>query len=290
MKVIYTPLISCLFFGLLLTYGQEKTSYKLIENISYRTLEQQTDPYIKERCVLDIYYPETLKDFPTIIYFHGGGLKFGNKNIPDYLKEKGVAVVAVNYRFYPKVPTASIIEDAAASIAWVHQNIAAYGGSTSLLFLSGHSAGGYLASMVGLDKKYLNAYNIDANSLAGLIPFSGHAITHMTVREEQGIDEITPIIDAMAPLYHVRPDAPPYIIITGDRDQELLGRYEENAYMMRMMKLAGHEKTELYEIQAYGHNMVYPAVPILLRKVKEIEKEVKSYTTEKPLKRTPNVQ
>ena len=37
-----------------------------------------------------------------------------------------------------------------------------------------------------------------------------------------------------------------------------------------MMKISGNKKTELYEIQGYGHMMVYPAIPILLRKIKEI--------------------
>lgn len=268
-------------FSINYTYSQEADAYTLLENISYRTAEALEDPYIAERCVLDIYYPENVEDFPTIVYFHGGGLKYGDKYIPEYLKEKGLAVVAVNYRFSPKVATDKILDDASASVAWVYKNIAEYGGDESLVFLSGHSAGGYLASMLGLDKKYLKAYEIDANTLAGLIPFSGHAITHMTVREEQGIPMTKPLVDAMAPLYHIRADAPPYIIITGDRDQELLGRYEENAYMMRMMKLVGHKKTELYEIQAYGHDMVYPAVPILLRKVNEITKQLKEVVPEK---------
>lgn len=266
-------LIIFIFLSSLITYGQEKTSYKLLENIQYRSVEAQEDPYVKKRCILDVYYPENKKDVATIVYFHGGGLKNGNKYIPEYLKEKGVVVVTVNYRFYPEVATDIIVDDAAASIAWVYKNIAQYGGSESLIFLSGHSAGGYLSSMIGLDKKYLGTYGIDANSLAGLLPLSGHAITHMTVREEQGISNTQPIIDAMAPLYHIRPDAPPYIMITGDRQKELLGRYEENAYMMRMMKLVGHQKTELYEMQGYGHDMVYPASPILLKTVKRIVKQ-----------------
>ena len=62
-------------------------------------------------------------------------------------------------------------------------------------------------------------------------------------------------------------------MITGDRELELLGRYEENAYMNRMMKLVGNKNTELYELQGYCHNMVYPAAPILLRRIKEISSE-----------------
>lgn len=88
-----------------------------------------------------------------------------------------------------------------------------YRGNSSLIFLSGHSAGGYLASMVGLDKKWLAQYNVDANNIAGIIPFSGHTITtHFTVREERGIDGKKPIIDELAPLYHVRKDASPILL------------------------------------------------------------------------------
>jgi hypothetical protein len=103
-----------------------------------------------------------------------------------------------------------------------------------------------------------------------LIPFSGHTITHFTVREERGIKGTQPIIDDLAPLYHVRSDAPPLLLITGDREKELLGRYEENAYMMRMMKVAGHQNTRIMEMDGYGHGMTYPAFPLLLEEVKRI--------------------
>ena len=40
------------------------------------------DNYIKERCVLDIYYPKNINNFSTIVWFHGGGLTGGEKEIP----------------------------------------------------------------------------------------------------------------------------------------------------------------------------------------------------------------
>jgi hypothetical protein len=97
--------------------------------------------------------------------------------------------------------------------------------------------------MVGLDKKYLSKYNIDANRIAGLISLSGQAITHFTIRSERNIPGTQPIVDEMAPLFYVRKDAPPLILITGDSELEMLGRYEENAYLRRMMIVAGHTKT-----------------------------------------------
>lgn len=251
----------------------QKQVYELEENLRYYPdAASRLDPYIQERCVLDFYYPKGQKDFPTVVWFHGGGLTSGEKYIPDALKRKGVAVVAVNYRLYPKVKVPRYIEDAAAAVAWVFDHIEEYGGDRSLIFLSGHSAGGYLASMVGLDRQWLAAHEVDAHQIAGLIPFSGHTITHMTVRSEMGISNKRPVIDAYAPLYHVRADAPPLLLLTGDREKEMLGRYEENAYMMRMMKVAGHTDTVLYEFDGYGHNMLVPAFPVLLNEVDRIVK------------------
>ena len=267
-------LLTLVVFVFCLKGFSQEIEYALKENIQYYNDEiNQLDSYINKRCVLDIYYPKNIKNFATIVWIHGGGLTSFQKEIPQELKNKGVAVVGINYRLYPKVKAPSYIEDAAAAVAWTFKNIQNFGGNNNLIFDSGHSAGGYLASMVGLDKKWLAAHNIDANKIAGLIPFSGHAITHFTVREERGISGKQPIIDDLAPLFHVRADAPPLLLITGDRELELLGRYEENAYLMRMMKIAGHTKTVLYELDGYGHNMTHPAFPLLLKEVNKITEE-----------------
>jgi len=257
-----------LVLGTLSTFGQD--GYILQENIPYYSLEvSKTDPYMKERCKLDVYYPKDTLNIPTVLWFHGGGLEFGEKHIPEGLLEKGVIVVAVNYRMHPKVKHPVYIEDAAAAVAWTFEHIAEYNGDPGKIYLSGHSAGGYLASMVGLDKEYLARYAIDSDDIAGLIPFSGHTITHFTIRKENGIAGTQPVIDKFAPLYHVRKDTPPMLLITGNRELELLGRYEENAYFYRMMKVVGHQDIELMELDGYGHNMVYPAIPLLLNFVKK---------------------
>jgi acetyl esterase/lipase len=241
----------------------------------YPDAVNKSDKYIDSQCSLDIYYPKDSKNFATIIWFHGGGLTGGSKEIPKALLEKGFAIIGVGYRLSPKVKAPAYIEDAAAAIAWAFQHIENYGGRSDMIFLSGHSAGGYLTMMVGLDKKYLAKYEIDANSIAGNIPLSGQTITHFTIRKEMGIKEIQPLIDEYAPLYFVRPDAPPLLLITGDPEMELLGRYEENAYMWRMMKLAGHKRTTLYKLEGFNHgSMVEPAFPLLIKEVEVIKKEI----------------
>jgi acetyl esterase/lipase len=267
-------LILILFLGSWTFAVSQDSDFVLKSDINYYGLSvSQQDPYIQERCVLDLYYPEKEKGYPTVIWFHGGGLTGGKKYIPTALKNKGMAVVAPNYRLHPKIKAPTYIEDAAAAVAWVFDHIEDFGGDPNLVFVSGHSAGGYLASMVGLDKRWLAKHDIDANRIAGLIPFSGHTITHFTVRKERGIEGTQPIVDDLAPLFHVRKDAPPLLLITGDRDLEMLGRYEENAYLMRMMKVVGHTDTRIFEMDGYGHGMTEPAYPLLVREVKRIVTE-----------------
>jgi endonuclease/exonuclease/phosphatase family metal-dependent hydrolase len=245
-----------------------QTNYRTVEGISYRNSD---DAYSKERCVLDVYYPENKKGFATVVWFHGGGLEGGNKFIPDELKNCGLAVVAVNYRFLPKVTIGECVDDATFAIAWTLKEIEKYGGDPRKIFISGHSAGGYLVSLVGLNKKLLAPHNLDANSIAAIIPFSGQAISHYNYRKMLGIAETQPIIDEFAPLYHVRADAPPLVIISGDRNMELLGRYEENAYFWRMMQVTGHKETYLYELDGYDHGaMANPAFHILKNHIKQI--------------------
>lgn len=258
-----------ILFSLLLVVSafiaSAQISYKTELNIPYRSGDN-LDAYQKERCKLDVYVPENKDSFTTVVWFHGGGLTAGEKSIPERLKNKNLAVVAVNYRLSPKVKSPAYIDDAAAAVAWVFKNISKYGGSTKKIVVSGHSAGGYLTTMIGLDKHYLAAHGIDANAIQKLVPFSGQMITHFEIRKERGIKDTQPVVDEFAPQFHVRADAPPLYLITGDRNLEMLGRYEENAYMWRMMGLAGHKQTYLYELDGFDHGgMAEPAFDLLLK-------------------------
>ena len=258
----------CIFF---IALNAQKTEYVLEKDISYYV--NVKDAYQKERCKLDVYYPKNSKNFPTVVWFHGGGLKGGNKSVPKQLQEKGIAIVAVNYRLYPKVKTPVFINDAAAAVAWTFKNIKNYGGDSTKIIVSGSSAGGYLTMMVGLDKSYLKKHQIDANDIFALLPLTGHAITHFTVRSENGVSREQPIIDRYAPLYHVRSDAPPIVLYTGDPELEMLGRTEENAYMMRMLKVSGHKNVKHIILNGYGHGISIPALPLVVKEIKNMIKK-----------------
>lgn len=268
-----------LLFPGLLTIAQKKqkadsirTEYRIEENIFYLdTQKDKPDDYARENCQLDIYYPVHKRGFATVVWMHGGGLSGGNKEIPAILKNQGLAVVGIEYRKNPKVTCPVYIEDAAAALAWVFRNIEKYGGDPEKIFLSGHSAGGYLNLMLGLDNHWLAKYNIDPGRIAGILPLSPQVITHFKIRNERGIKDTQVVVDEFAPLHYLSKDLPPIVIITGDRELEMLGRYEENAYFVRMMKLVGNTRIKLFELQGFGHSaMKEPGLYLMLDELKKI--------------------
>jgi acetyl esterase/lipase len=262
----------CLLFFVSISFfakAQNSSNYEVIKNVPYYPQSiSDNDSYVKEQCVLDIYKPIGKTNSPVIVWFHGGGLTGGTKNIPKELLDYGYLIVSVEYRLSPKVRAPAYIEDAAASTAWVFNNIEKYNGNIKQIFLSGHSAGGYLDLMIGLDNKWLAKHGISTNQIAGLIPLSPQVISHFTIREENNISKFQPVIDSYAPIYHIKKETPPIVLITGDREMELLGRYEENAYFFRMMKVIENPRVKLFELQGVDHGeMVRPGIFILMKEV-----------------------
>ncbi|MDK2970618.1 MAG: hypothetical protein PWP23_373 [Candidatus Sumerlaeota bacterium] len=267
-------LLACI--PLLLTpLAAEESTYTMMKDIPYREeADGDLTEAMRERCRLDLYCPAGRQGFATVVWFHGGGLRSGEKEVPGQLRGQEFAVAAVNYRLFPASKTADAIDDAAAATAWVMREIESHGGDPGRVFVAGYSAGGYLAALIALDESHLRNRGAEANRLAGVISLSGHMITHFTVREERGIPGTQAVVDELAPLYHVRADAPPLVLITGDREKELLGRYEENAYMARMMKEVGHEGTKLIEIKGPDHGgMLEPAYPLLVEELARLNGE-----------------
>lgn len=250
----------------------EKIKYRLETEIAYRdSTNEKMDAYAREQCLLDIYFPENKKGFATLIWFHGGGLSGGNKEIPEILKNQGFAIVVPEYRKNPEVTCPVYIEDAAAAVAWTFTHIEKYGGDPGKIFLSGHSAGGYLDLMLAMDNRWLANYGIDAGKVAGVFPLSPQVITHFKIRKERGIEDTQVVVDEFAPIHHISKDLPPIVIITGDRELEMLGRYEENAYFVRMMKLVGNSNIKLFELEGLGHSeMMKPGLYLMLKELKKM--------------------
>lgn len=243
--------------------------YSMQNDINYT---QNRDAYAQERCRLDVYYPTDMTNVPVVVWFHGGGLTGGNRDVPRELRESGLVVVAVNYRLMPKATIADCIDDAANAVAWTFEHAETFNGSKDKIYVSGHSAGGYLTSMIGLDKHWLKKYEVDADRIAALLPLSGQAITHFALREQQGIPAYQATIDEYAPLTFVRPDASPILVISGDRNEEMNGRYEEQAYFWRMLRLCGHPRAWLYEMQGFNHGEMYrPGLEVIKKYIRAME-------------------
>ena len=250
----------------------EDKGYNFVQNVSYTSADEQDD-YRKERCVLDIYYPETDKGFATLVWFHGGGLEKGNKDLLDGFRRQGFAVVSVNYRLFPQCKCPDYIEDAAMAVAWTFENIEKYGGNKNQIYVSGHSAGGYLTLMVTLAKEYMEKYGADADKIAKAYPVSGQTVTHYTIRKERGLPDGLPVIDEYAPMSHAGRGGAPLVLISGDRDLEMLARYEENAHLQALLKNFGHDSV-LYEMQGFNHRTVTaPASALISSDIKKLWKE-----------------
>ena len=245
-----------------------QNTYNTERDIPYHT---EAGDYAAERCKLDFYYPTDIPDFPTVVWFHGGGLEGGSKELPHELRNAGLGIVGVNYRLLPRATVEEIIDDAAAAVAWAFREVAKRGGSPRRIFVAGHSAGGYLTDMVVLDKRWLEKYGVDADSIAGAFPYSAQVITHFNVRKQQGISPITARLDETAPLWHVRKLPMPMLVLSGDREMELYGRYEEQAYFWRMMRLNGNDETLLYEFDGFDHgSMAAPAHSVVKRCIRAV--------------------
>jgi acetyl esterase/lipase len=238
-------------------------------NISYRPSSSSN---VDTSCLLNISYYPNRDNLPVILWFHGGGLTSGTRELPGELLDKGFIIVSIGYRLCPNVKVYDCIDDAAAAVSWVYKNIKQWGGNPNKLYLVGHSAGAYLALMVGLDDRWLNKYiQTDLSPNLTIVAYSGQTISHFQYRKELGYNDPIKYLlaDEFAPLNHIDNSMPPMLIICGDREKELYGRYEENALFVKMSLLNGNENVVFYELKGYNHNeMVVPAHTIFLDYIK----------------------
>jgi acetyl esterase/lipase len=244
----------------------EAGELRTLRDIAYKDDVISQTPYEQERCKLDLTLPADAKGFPTYVWFYGGGLKNGGKDLDsEYCAEiraslarAGVAVVTPDYRLSPKVKYPAYVDDAAAAFAWTVKHIAAHGGDPRKVFIGGHSAGGYLALLVGMDPERLKPHGLTLGSVAGIAQVSGQVFNHYTVREERGQARYGITSDEAAPAFHIRKSLPPILTIYAQND--MLSRAEENMFFVTTLKAAGH--TENYSLRVddrdhgtVGHNL-----------------------------------
>lgn len=210
------------------------------ENLPY--YQTPPDDYAAEKCTVFVHRPEA-DNYPVFVYFHGGGLEGGGRGEGDPFVERmtaeGFGVVTAEYRVSPQVKNPTYNDDAAAAIAWTIEHIAEYGGDPSKVFVTGHSAGGYLAAITCLDDRHLAKFGHHITEITGSIPTSGQMLTHFTIRKDKGIDLAQPTIDEDAPLFYAHNVTMPMLCVAGGDD--MAARVEENALMVAVRKANGHD-------------------------------------------------
>lgn len=145
----------------------EAQEHHMTADIPFGDLPRQT---------LDIYTPATINDeTPVLMFLFGGGFSRGDKrqasNIGQEHADAGIIVVAPNYRVMTTFP--AFVEDAASAVAYVYRELRTGSGDPRPIFLSGWSAGGYIAGIVSYDQRYLEAEGVPQGAIAGFIGLAG---------------------------------------------------------------------------------------------------------------------
>ncbi len=179
---------------------------------------------------------------PALMQIHGGGWVVGDKReqglpLLNHMAAQGWVGFNVNYRLSPGVAFPTHLEDLKRGLAWIKEHADEYGIDPSFVCVTGGSAGGHLTAMMGLtanDRRFQPGFEDADTSVAAAVPFYGiydftdegtfggdpevfRRFLEPIVMQAFLADEPERFVEA-SPLHHVHADAPPFLIVHGDRD------------------------------------------------------------------------
>ena len=216
---------------------------------------EKLDLEYKKGLFLDLFLPES-EEFDLFVYFHGGGLVNGDRKgkeiFANPLADRNVATASVDYSMYPNAKFPDFIVDCADSIAWLKNNISAYG-KCKRIFVGGSSAGGYLSMMLCFDDKYLVNAGLKPSDVDGYIHDAGQPTAHFSVLKEFGFDSKRVVVDQTAPLYYIglKEEYSPMLFIVSDND--MFARYEQTMLTIKTLEHFGHKDNVFLEIMHGEH-------------------------------------
>lgn len=202
------------------------------------------------RATIDIWgRPDATR---LVVFFHGGGLTGGDKAgdearmMAGKLVAEGWAMAAANYSLYPDAAWPIQAEDTADACVAALRELPA----VERWVLGGHSAGAYLAGLVGFQRSWLA--DRGCREPDGLYLSSGQMLLHFSVADELGV----PIgaDHPAAPIAHVCPDAPPVLAVAGDADME--GRWDQQVHLRDALVAVGHRAHRVEEIADRDHSSI----------------------------------
>jgi len=191
---------------------------------------------------LDVYrHKDVRAGAPVLMQIHGGGWIISNKHqqgqpLMHHVAARGWVCVAINYRLSPRATWPDQLVDCKRALAWIREHIAEYGGDPNFVVVTGGSAGGHLTTMMGLtanDPKWQPGFETADTAVDGMIPLYGvyDWTGTVTTRGDSGLRDILEryivkhtrgeapeLFRDASPMFHVRPDAPPALIVHGDLD------------------------------------------------------------------------
>ncbi|XP_055902663.1 glutactin-like [Eupeodes corollae] len=138
---------------------------------------------------LSVFTPNVYSVLPVMIYVHGEMLFDGSAEEakPEYLLEKDIVLVSVNYRLAPfgflstqtdDIPGNIALSDLELATKWVQENIVAFGGNPRSVTLFGQSGGATLVHALSLSQRVNPVY------FNRLILQSGTALSPLFIDED----------------------------------------------------------------------------------------------------------
>ncbi len=201
---------------------------------------------------LDIYLPKqnAVGASAVLIFFHGGSWHDGEREGYGFLGRafaaRGFVTVIADYRKAPSVRFPAFVQDTASAIAWVHANIAKYDGDADRIFVMGHSAGAHIAMMTALDPQWLAANNLTPDVIKGLIGLAGpYDFLPLTSDSSKIALGQWPDLKETQPITYARGDAPPLLLLTGDKDTVVKPR-NSKILSEKIQALGGQQQLRIY--------------------------------------------
>ncbi|CAI5745000.1 unnamed protein product [Peronospora destructor] len=109
------------------------------------------------KLLMDVYkHRDTPSNAPIFLYIHGGGWVIGDRRIPPFpcvylVASMGWVVCVIDYRLSPRVAFPTHLIDSKRAVAYLRRNARTeFDANPEFIAVGGESAGGHLASLVGL--------------------------------------------------------------------------------------------------------------------------------------------
>lgn len=193
------------------------------------------------RNVMDVYAPQHARSAPVVLFIHGGswegGDKEGHKFVGESLARAGYVTAVMNYRLAPQNRYPTYVQDAAAALKTLFDQATTLGGNPDDLFVMGHSAGGFNAVEVVDNARWLREAGVPIAAVRGVIGVAGpYSYDFRQYPSKVAFPEDGDPQDIM-PDRHVRPDAPPHLLLVAQNDAVV---HPQNALNMEAaLKKAG---------------------------------------------------